>query len=105
MTTDLNLRERPDRIGSRDYFRKGTPIERWKFRLTIAALILTGGWLLAGLFKPGYGVDRFSHGELAHAHATWDVQCEACHEPFRPVNQNTWFHDWYDPADRSDHWR
>jgi len=27
---DLNLRERPDRIGRRDYFLTRTPIEKWK---------------------------------------------------------------------------
>jgi len=103
---DLNLRERPDRIGRRDYFLTRTPIEKWKRFLSWFALFVTLGWVAGGfLLRPGYAVDRYSHGTLNHVHATWDLKCDACHEVFSPVNENTWLRDWWSGPGSVEKWR
>ena len=29
---------------------------------------------------------RANHGELAQVHLAWEKKCDACHEPFKPIN-------------------
>lgn len=69
-------------IGSRRYFRQLTPIERWKFGLSRAALVALAIWAVVSFAFPA--VDsrlQVSHGPLADVHAAWDAQCDACHRP------------------------
>jgi hypothetical protein len=67
---------------------------RWKLALAAAALLAAGGWWAWGFTRPDAGRSRYSHGPVAAVHAAWESDCEACHEPFRPVNGNTWLADW-----------
>jgi hypothetical protein len=69
-------------IGSRRYFRHLTPIEKWKFGLSRAALVVLAGWAVVTFaFKSPSTAFQVSHGPLADVHAAWNMQCEACHRP------------------------
>ncbi len=49
------------------------------------AAVAVVAWSGAALFQRGLGAKRFSPGEVAEVHATWDAKCIACHEPFKSV--------------------
>jgi hypothetical protein len=57
------------------------------------------GWLCAGaafayivaaFAIPNFGASQFTHGPVSAAHATWENQCEVCHEPFTPIRADSW---------------
>ncbi len=69
-----------------DYYKKPDPIRKLRAALVWAAIILAGGWLLAGLTFSNGKVSasaqsrfRSSPGELASVHKAWNDRCEACH--------------------------
>lgn len=81
---------RASRIKDRFYFQKWNRFERWKWGLSI---VLFGAALLAaaaGIFLPRHGTHFYTHGPVAAVHAAWEDRCDACHEPFQPVNGNDW---------------
>ena len=49
-----------------------------------------GGVTVAGVTLPTRGTRFYTHGPVAAVHAAWEERCDACHEPFKPVNGNTW---------------
>jgi predicted CXXCH cytochrome family protein len=80
-----------------DYARRPDRLARAKFRLSVAAAVLTLWWL-SGL---GWDVRLWSrraersrematHGPLAKPHAAWDTSCDACHVPFTPIDGSSW---------------
>lgn len=60
-----------------DYLKRSSPLRRWTFLLSVAALALALLWVTA------YGVRRdfraYSAGPLSSAHAVLTKQCAACH--------------------------
>jgi hypothetical protein len=81
------------------YYRFPDAQARRRGRLTLLALLIAGGWILAApIWGRGRdaGVRLFqqgalaSKGPLARPHAIWETQCEACHVPFTPVNGSRW---------------
>jgi hypothetical protein len=77
-----------------DHYRRPGRLVRWKLGLAAAALLAAAGWWAWGFTRPDGGRTRYSHGPLAAVHTTWQADCESCHEPFRPINGNTWLADW-----------
>ncbi len=78
-------RKRVDRfIWNRDYFHKTTYLARWRFQLSVLAVVVAGGWLLFGQFALPEEARhyRYTHGAVAGPHAAWDQQCNACHQSF-----------------------
>jgi len=73
-----------------DYYKRATPLERWKDWLGLLALLVAGGWLAGGLLLGDGGDLRYSRGPLAQVHQTWEANCAACHEPFVPIQKNHW---------------
>jgi hypothetical protein len=61
-----------------NYFKKGSPIRLWQWRLALAALAAAIVWLgLAALRS----ANVFSAGPVSNAHAVFGAKCEACHVP------------------------
>ena len=81
------------------YYKVPDAQSRWRFWLSLLALVAAGGWILiAPIWSPGRPRDvrlfqqnlLASKGPLAQPHATWDSTCEACHVPFTPINGSHW---------------
>jgi hypothetical protein len=73
-----------------DYYKEPNSLERWKLGLGLAALLLTTGWLAAGLLQSDQGRTNYSRGPVAAVHATWEDNCTVCHVPFSPIRGNFW---------------
>jgi hypothetical protein len=73
-----------------DYYKKPNLLERWKTGLALAALVVTCGWLAAGLLGSDQGRVRYSRGPVASVHAAWEDNCTACHTPFAHISGNFW---------------
>ena len=93
-----------------DYHRHHDGVARAKSLLTWAALVASVAWVLFGLRFGGVGFghdrrtgadraapvaltetgrQRVNHGPVAAVHAAWESDCDACHEPFVPINPNS----------------
>lgn len=83
-----------------DYFKTGNAHDRWKWRLSLVALVVPA-WAIGGLLPHGpvrdtFGETAYSRGPVATVHATWDTQCNACHVPFAPLSQDaSWTASWF----------
>jgi hypothetical protein len=73
-----------------DYYKQPNSLERWKLWLGLAVLLLTTGWLAAGLLRSDQGRTDYSRGPVAAVHATWEDNCTVCHIPFSPIRGNIW---------------
>ena len=60
-----------------NYFREPNPLRRWRFRLSLAALVLALGWIAWHAARRDDGV--YSAGKLSAAHAVFSNRCSACH--------------------------
>ena len=65
--------------GNRGYFHRPDRLRRWKNGAAFLAVGLVLGWVAVEFASPRPAVH--SHGELAHPHAAFDSNCEACHKP------------------------
>jgi hypothetical protein len=75
-------RDRADRFdGNRGYFRRPEALRRAKSALAVAALVLTGVWVVADVVDPARTAYSHAHGPLANPHAVWESDCAACHRP------------------------
>jgi predicted CXXCH cytochrome family protein len=81
------------------YYKRPDAITRWRVRLVVLTVMLAGLWFgLAPIWDRSssgpirlFEWDRLaSPGPLARVHSTWESRCEACHIPFRPVNDTRW---------------
>ncbi len=62
-----------------DYFKKGSPVRLWQWRLALAAVCAAVLWLgISGLRQ---GNRMFSAGPMSSAHAVFGQKCVACHQP------------------------
>src|SRR5687767_10080591 len=75
-------RDLADRFeGNRGYFRRGSPVARAKYTVSLLALVLAVGWVVADVALPGKAVVAHTHGPVANPHARWEDDCAACHKP------------------------
>ncbi len=81
------------------YYKQPDAIVRWRAGLVVITVLLAGLWFgLAPIWDRGPAVpvrlfewERLaSPGPLAHVHSAWESRCEACHVPFRSVNETPW---------------
>ncbi len=56
--------------------------------LALVAVVVAVGWLAPGFLK--HDESRYSPGDLAWAHATWEQDCAACHVDFNPIRSDAW---------------
>jgi hypothetical protein len=68
-----------------DYFRHTSPLDRWRLRLAMIAVVVTLAWIGWAVLNGKAAQLRYSPGPLADVHALWDDRCEACHIPFQPI--------------------
>jgi hypothetical protein len=61
-----------------DYFKKGSDVRLWQWRLALVALIAAIVWLGASTFRSS---QAFSSGPISSAHAVFGQRCEVCHIP------------------------
>ena len=68
-----------------DYYKKPDPVFKRKIMLAGGAAVAAGVWVLT-MFAPGktpvVGANRFSHGTICKAHASFGHECSACHTNF-----------------------
>ncbi|MFN4258369.1 MAG: hypothetical protein ACK4RK_03675 [Gemmataceae bacterium] len=76
------------------YFKQPTRLGRWKLWVSIAALLLAIGWPVTALLREDGGRLDYAPGPVAAVHAMWETNCEACHQPFRPIKDRPWTH-WF----------
>ncbi|MGB6430296.1 MAG: hypothetical protein WBF06_06895 [Candidatus Acidiferrales bacterium] len=60
-----------------NYFREPRPLRQWRFRLSLAALVLALAWLGWHAARRDNAV--YSAGKLSAAHAVFSNRCSACH--------------------------
>jgi hypothetical protein len=61
-----------------NYFKKGSPIRLWQWKLALAAVIAAVVWVGVSSAR---SAEAFSSGPLSHSHAVFGQKCEACHIP------------------------
>lgn len=61
-----------------NYFKKGSPIRQWQWRLALIAVIAAVVWLTASSLK---SASAFSSGPISSSHAVFGQKCETCHKP------------------------
>src|SRR4051812_39969219 len=86
-----DIKSKPQRIPL-DYYKKPTPIERWKVYLSALALILTCGflvWATVPALSGSSGHIAAMRGPVTKFHAAFEATCERCHVPFSPMTQNS----------------
>ena len=91
----------------KDYFKKRDPLQKAKLQLSALACVLALGWFALKYDWRGRSsstTDAISlaanHGTLARVHAAWDNKCDACHEPFKPIDGRPLFSSKSSPPDR-----
>ncbi len=60
------------------YFRKGSPIRIWQWRLALVALVAAVVWITASSLR---SASAFSSGPISSSHAVFGQKCETCHKP------------------------
>ena len=71
----------------RSYFHRPNALARMRRLLVLISFIFGVGWCVGG------AIDTAKHhapGPVAHVHAKWENDCEACHVPYSPIKDNTW---------------
>lgn len=61
-----------------NYFKKGSPIRLWQWKLALVALIAAVAWIALSSF---HSAQAFSAGPISSSHAVFGQKCEACHKP------------------------
>src|SRR5688572_9913009 len=74
-------------VPERAYVRKDR-VARLQRILPVVAVVIVGGFLIAGIGSRGEG--RLSPAPLAEVHAMWDLKCSACHTTGTPISANNW---------------
>src|SRR5438552_17073373 len=68
--------------GRRHYFHRASPVNAWRTRLSIVALLAATAAVGFHLLRRDRLHADVSHGDVAQAHAIWNSRCDACHIPF-----------------------
>lgn len=61
-----------------NYFKKGSPIRNWQWRIAVFALVAALLWLGLSSWR---SAGAFSAGPVAAPHAVFGQKCETCHTP------------------------
>ena len=61
-----------------EYFKKGSPIRLWQWRLAAIALIAAVTWIAISASR---NANAFSAGPVSAPHAVFAQRCEVCHKP------------------------
>jgi hypothetical protein len=80
-------REHVSRI-DRTYFQRPSRFQRIRRGLLLAAVVAGAAW---GAWAAFDVPRQIAPGPVAAVHAKWESDCSACHVPFAPIKDNTWF--------------
>jgi hypothetical protein len=61
-----------------NYFKKGSPIRMWQWRLAVVSLVAAVVWIIASSV---HSAQAFSSGPISSSHAVFGQKCETCHKP------------------------
>lgn len=61
-----------------NYFKKGSPIRNWQWRIAVVALAIALAWLGISSWR---GASAFSAGPVSAPHAVFGQKCVVCHTP------------------------
>jgi hypothetical protein len=64
-----------------DYFKKGSPIRLWQWRLALVALVCAVVWIALATSR---NATAFSAGPVSASHAVFAEKCDTCHKPVIP---------------------
>jgi hypothetical protein len=96
MATRETGKQRRSRIPLEYYKQRDALARTKKWLAVVAALAALSYWGTGWLSGGDVGRLRYSRGDLAAVHATWDANCLACHEPATPVDRKNWLFDtWF----------
>ncbi len=75
-----------------DYFKRSTRLDAWRSWPVVAGVVVLvgGGWFSRGFVAGERGDLAYSRGPVASVHATWEANCEVCHQPFVPIGGSSW---------------
>jgi hypothetical protein len=62
-----------------DYFKRGSDVRRWQWRIAAIAMALTLLWL--GVYASRKNAALFLQGPMSSSHAVFGQNCETCHQP------------------------
>jgi hypothetical protein len=71
-----------------DHYEQASPLVRAKWRLSALAGAITAAYLAWLLFGSRAAQQQASPGQLVAAHATWNDDCLACHQNFKPLRSD-----------------
>ena len=78
----MAIRKRTTKLLARrhdlDYFKKGSPIRLWQWRLAAVLLIAAALWIALTSWRSS---NAFSAGPMSASHAVFGQRCETCHVP------------------------
>ncbi len=80
-------REQVSRI-DRTYFQRPSRFQKIRRGLLLAALVAGAAW---GAWAAFDAPRQVATGPVAAVHAKWESDCSACHVPFTPIKDNTFF--------------
>lgn len=60
------------------YFKKGSPIRTWQFKLALVAIVAAIAWIGISASR---SAAAFSSGPISSSHAVFGQKCETCHKP------------------------
>jgi hypothetical protein len=79
----MEIRKRSTKAVARrhdlNYFKKGSPLRRWQWKLAMAAITAGLAWVAVVSFA--HGPQLLSKGPISSSHAVFGAQCDACHVP------------------------
>jgi hypothetical protein len=64
-----------------DYFKKGSPIRLWQWKLVLAAVVAAAVWIASSASR---SYSAFSAGPLSAPHTVFAQRCDVCHKPLVP---------------------
>src|SRR5271170_3383694 len=77
----MEIRKRSQKAVARrhdlNYFKKGSPIRHWQWKLALGAIAASLVWV--AVVSLSHGRELLSKGPISSSHAVFGAQCEACH--------------------------
>src|SRR5271163_510152 len=81
----MEIRKRSQKAVARrhdlNYFKKGSPIRHWQWKLALGAI--AAGLLWVAVVSLWHGRELLSKGPISSSHAVFGARCEACHVPMK----------------------
>jgi len=81
----MEIRKRSQKAVARrhdlNYFKKGSPIRHWQWKLALGAIAASLVWV--AVVSLSHGRELLSKGPISSSHAVFGAKCEACHVPMK----------------------